>query len=55
LEDDEVLISLQQRRDRLQESVNEDLVFGRRPDEQTIRKIRALTGQIKELKELNVF
>jgi hypothetical protein len=55
IEEDEVLIALEERRDRLQEVVNEDLSFGRKPDLRTVDKIRALTEQIKELKEVQVF
>ena len=55
IEEDEVLIALTDRRDRLQEVINEDLRFGRGPEQSIINKIRALTSQIKQLQELQVF
>lgn len=54
LEEDEVLLSLKERRDRMQEVVNEDLRFGRGVDQRTVERIKSLTHQIKELQELSV-
>jgi hypothetical protein len=54
LEEDEVLIALTERRDRLQEVVNEDLRFGRGADQGIVNKIRSLTTQIKQLQEVQV-
>ena len=54
LGEDEVLISMIERRDRLQEVINEDLRFGRGAEPRIVNKIKALTSQIKELRELSV-
>jgi hypothetical protein len=53
--EDEVLISLTERRDRLNEVVVEDRAFNRTPDPGTVAKIKVLNKQITELKQLNVF
>jgi hypothetical protein len=55
IEEDEVLIALGERRDKLQTVVNEDLQAGRRVDQGMVRKITQLTRQIDELKNLQVF
>ena len=54
LQEDEVLIALIERRDRLQVVVNEDLSMGRAADQTIIHRIKGLTNQIKDLKELQV-
>jgi hypothetical protein len=54
LAEDEVVIALVERRDRLQEVVSEDIRFGRQPEPRTIERIRGLTSQIKQLQELDV-
>jgi hypothetical protein len=54
LEEDEVIISMRERRDRLQEIVNDDLRSGRGADQGMINKIKTLTRQLKELQELSV-
>jgi len=54
LEEDQVLISLTERRDRLQATVQTDLAVGREPDARMVITIRNLTNQIKELKEVQV-
>ena len=55
LEEDEVVIALTERRDRLQSVVNEDLQSGRKVDQGMVRKITALTRQLEELKQHQVF
>lgn len=55
MEEDEVVIALQERRDRLQGVVNDDIRFGRKADPTMVRRIRGLTKQIEELKALQVF
>jgi hypothetical protein len=54
LEEDEVLIALTERRDRLQEVVHEDVRFGRAPEQRTVGKIKVLTRQILEIRSVNV-
>ncbi len=54
LEEDEVLVALQERRDRFQETINQDLRDGRRPDQWMVDKVKSLSEQIKSLKEVNV-
>ena len=54
LEEDEVLVALQERRDRFQETINQDLRDGRRPDQWMVEKVKSLSEQIKSLKEVNV-
>jgi hypothetical protein len=54
LEEDENLLALEARRDRLQEVVQEDLQMGRQPDQYTVRKIKTLTDQIGHLKSAQV-
>lgn len=54
-EEDEVLISLTERRDRFQTVVTEDLQAGRKVDQGMVRKITQLTKQIDELKHHMVF
>lgn len=53
-EEDEVLISLTERRDRLQNVVNEDMGMGRGADRSVVARILTLTRQINELKGLQV-
>lgn len=55
LQEDEVAIALEERRDRLQIVVNEDLKSGRKTDLGMIKRITALTRQIDELKQHSVF
>ena len=55
LEEDEVVIALTERRDRFQTVVNEDLQAGRKVDQGMVRKITALTRQLEELKQHQVF
>lgn len=55
LEEDEVVIALEERRDRLQAVVSEDIRFGRRPDQGMVQSITNLTKQINELQSLQVF
>jgi len=54
LEEDEVLIRLEARREALMEVVREDQALGRAPDRYIMDKIKNLTVQIDELRELNV-
>lgn len=54
IQEDEVVISLTERRDRMQEVVNEDMRFGRGVDQRMVSKIKSLTTTLKELKELSV-
>jgi len=54
LEEDQVLISMTERRDRLAATVQTDLAVGREPDLRMVNTIRNLTNQIKELKEVQV-
>lgn len=55
LQEDEVVIALEERRDRLQTVVNEDLQSGRPVDQGMVRRITALTKQITELRQHQVF
>ena len=55
LEEDEVMIALVERRDRLQSVVNEDLQMGRGAEQSIVSRIKNLTKQIDELKQLQVF
>lgn len=52
--DDEVLIKLEARRDKLQEVIQEDAKMGRYADEYIVKKVQSLTNQINQLKELHV-
>ena len=54
IQEDEVMIALEERRDRMQEVVSEDMRFGRGVDERMVNKIKSLTRQVAELKELSV-
>jgi hypothetical protein len=54
IEEDEVLIALEARRDHLQEVVRRDLSTGRQPEHSMIQKVQALTRQIKEIREHRV-
>jgi hypothetical protein len=55
LEEDEILISLSERRNRLQVVVNEDLRAGRGAEQGIVNRIKALTRQIDELRAVHVF
>jgi hypothetical protein len=52
--EDEVLIKLQARREALMEVLKEDQAIGRSPDRYIMEKVKKLTHDIDELKELNV-
>jgi hypothetical protein len=54
LEEDEVMIALMERRDRLQTVVNEELQMGRGADRSIVDRIKGLTRQIDELRTLQV-
>ncbi len=54
VEEDEVLIALEERRERFQETVTADLRDGKGADPWMVEKIKTLNKQIKELKELSV-
>ena len=54
LEEDEVMIALMERRDRLQSVVNEELQMGRGADRTIVDRIKGLTRQIDELRTLQV-
>jgi hypothetical protein len=54
VDEDEVLVSLEVRRNRLQETVQTDLQTGRQPEQRMVKQIRALTEQIEELRSLQV-
>lgn len=54
IEEDEVLVKMVVRRDRLQEQISEDLRIGRGHDENMVRRVKAMTKQINELKEIQV-
>lgn len=54
IDDDEAVIALESRRDRYQETLNQDIRDGRKPDPWMIERIKTLNAQIKELKELQV-
>lgn len=54
IQEDEVLIALQERRDRFQEVINDDLMRGRGADPSMVKKVRALTATIEELKGTSV-
>ena len=54
LEEDEVMIALMERRDRLQSVVNEELQMGRGADRSIVDRIKGLTRQIDELRTLQV-
>lgn len=54
VEEDEVLASLEARKDRLMEAMREDQQLGRVPDQRAVNRVKALTAQIKELKEAKV-
>ena len=54
IEEDEVLVKMVVRRDRLQDQISEDLRIGRGHDENMVRRVKVLTKQINELKELQV-
>ena len=54
LEEDEVLLKMITRRDKLQEVVQTDLAMGRKPDARMVATIRSLTTQVKDLKEVQV-
>ena len=49
------MIALVERRDRLQSVVNEDLQMGRGAEQSIVSRIKNLTKQIDELKQLQVF
>lgn len=54
LEEDETTIQITTRRDRLQAIIQDDLMAGRQPDPQVIRRVRALTQQLNEIKEAQI-
>ena len=54
VEEDENLVRMEARRDNMQFAVSEDLQHGRQPDQGLVRRIRALTVQIKDLKSTQV-
>jgi hypothetical protein len=54
VEEDEVLISLTERRDRLMEVLHTDLQLGKGKDPVIAKRIQGLTNTINELKELQV-
>lgn len=51
IEEDETFVRLENQRDRLQQSIREDLSMGRAADPQVIRRVQALTRQLTEMKE----
>lgn len=55
VEEDEVLIAIIARRDRLQGVLHEELQMGKGPDPIIAKRIEQLSAQIKELKEHQVF
>lgn len=55
VEEDEVLLALEARRERLMDSLREDQQLGRPADPGILRRVKALNQQIKELKEVRVF
>ncbi len=54
MEEDVVLTKMVTRRDALQSRITEDLRIGRGVDEHMVTRVKALTTQIKTLKELQV-
>ncbi len=54
IEEDEVLVKMVVRRDRLRERINEDLRIGRGADAHMVKRVEALTKQVNELRELQV-
>jgi hypothetical protein len=54
IEDDEVLIVLQTRRDNLQSTINHDLRSGKGAEARMIQQVKGLTKQIDELKSFQV-
>tara|TARA_R110000796_G_scaffold182792_1_gene299267 strand:- start:133 stop:642 length:510 start_codon:yes stop_codon:yes gene_type:complete len=55
LEEDQVMISLVERRARLQSAVAEDIQAGRGADQRTVDNIKVITRQVDELRQLDVF
>ena len=51
IEEDEVLTKLTARRDRMATVIREDVTTGRQLDQGMVARVKALTAQIKELKE----
>ena len=51
LEDDEQMVRIETRRDRLQDIISDDLRSGRQPDPSVIKQVQGLTRQLQELKE----
>ncbi len=54
IEEDEVLIKLETRREALQAVVQEDAAMGKPADNYIVQKVKNLTEQINELRELHV-
>ncbi len=54
IEEDEVLVKMVIRRDRLRERINEDLRIGRGADAHMVKRVEVLTKQVNELRELQV-
>jgi hypothetical protein len=54
IEEDEVLTKLIARRDRIQEVIRDDVAHGRQVDQGLVTRVKAMTGQINELKEQQV-